>query len=105
MNQRLFAENEDRRDKIQIYADILKVTKKPINKTRILQLANIQFHIFQEYIEQLCSNGFLEKINTTENKTNSKKIKPRKTLFKATELGLKWCNKVEEVYQKLKKRV
>ena len=105
MNQQLFAENEDRRDRIQIYADILKVTKKPTNKTRILQLANIQFHIFQEYIEQLCSNGFLEKINTTENKANLKKTKPRKTLFKATELGLKWCNKVEEVYQKLKKRV
>ena len=105
MNRQLFAEFEGRRDKIQIYADIIKVTKKPTNKTRILKLANIQFHTFQEYIERLCSNGFLEKINTTENKASLKKIKPRKTLFIATELGLKWCNKVEEVYQKLKNRV
>ena len=93
--ERLFTESLKRRDKVQIFADIIKVTIKPTKTTRILRLANVQYNTFQDCIEKLCKLGLLRKINSYD--PNSRKISRRqrkKHLYIATDLGLKWCEMV-----------
>jgi len=93
----LFSENLERRDKVQIFADIIKGTTRPTKTTRILRLANVQYNTFQECIDKLCRAGLLEKILISKNPSTSDKR--TKYAIKATDLGLKWCEKVDDIYQ------
>ena len=100
---RLYADYLERRDKVQIYADIIKVTKKPTKTTRILRLANVQYNTFLECIDTLCSAGLLEKkyLNT---KKSSSRDNRAKFVFQATEIGRKWCETLDELYNTLEER-
>lgn len=100
MSKKLYAETIDRRDKIQVYADILKVTAKPTPTTRLLRLANIQYDTFAECINTLCNAGLLEKIHLSYAKKSSNK-KRKKYAFKATKMGKEWCQQIDEIYSKL----
>ncbi len=97
---RLYADYLERRDKVQIYADIIKVTKKPTKTTRILRLANVQYNTFIECIDTLCNAGLLEKISLEYRKSSTKdhRIKYR---YKATNMGLKWLESLDEIYKRL----
>ena len=97
---RLYADYLERRDKVQIYADIIKVTKKPTKTTRILRLANVQYNTFIECIDTLCNAGLLEKTSLEYRKFSSKndRIKYR---YKATSMGLKWLESLDEIYKRL----
>jgi predicted transcriptional regulator len=101
MSGQLYANIEERRDKLQIYYDILKVTTRPTKITRILRLANVQYNTFQECIDKLIKAGLLEKIHLTGRRNRSSKDARSKTTYKATNQGLDWCNSVEEIYQTL----
>ena len=98
---RLYADYLERRDKVQIYADILKVTKEPTKTTRILRLANVQYNTFIECVNTLCDAGLLEKIDLDYQKTSTRGN--RKVAFRATELGLKWSNSLQDLYMRLEK--
>ena len=95
----LYADYLERRDKIQIYADIIKVTKKPTKTTRILRIANIQYNTFLECIDTLCTAGLLEKISIDYKKTT--KDNRIKYKYKATHMGRKWVESLDEIYQRL----
>jgi predicted transcriptional regulator len=97
---RLYADYLERRDKVQIYADILKVTKQTTKTTRILRLANVQYNTFLECMDTLCNAGLLEKISLDYNKYSSKKDN-KKYAYKATEMGRKWCEALDEIYERL----
>jgi len=95
---RLFADNFDRRDKLQIFADIIKVSSRETKMTRILRLANVQYNTFLECIEKLCRAGLLEKVAPNEDMKSSDDMRT-KCVYKATETGVKWSKQVEEIYQ------
>jgi len=52
-----------RRDKIDIIADILKVTLHGAKKTHIVYKANLNFTIIKKYIIRLEEHGLLMKID------------------------------------------
>lgn len=100
MSPSLYADEIERRDKIQIYADLLKVSNKGVKMTRILRLANIQYNTFIECIDTLCEAGLLEKILLLKDEKASNDNRS-KYAYKATEMGLEWLERVDEVYQRL----
>jgi len=101
MSGQLYSSVQERRDKIQIFHDIIKVSARPTNTTRILRLANIQYNTFKEYIDTLLKAGFLERIKG-ELGTNSKTRTLRtKTSYQATYEGLEWCVSLKELYEAL----
>ena len=95
MFNRLYTDYIERRDKIQVYADILKVTKSPQRSTRIIQLANVQYDAFLECVDTLCGAGLLEKI-ALDYKDEDGHLKT-KYEYKATETGMKWCEMLDEL--------
>ena len=97
---RLYADYLERRDKVQIYADILKVTKEPTKTTRILRLANVQYNTFLECVNTLCDAGLLEKTDLDYKKPVHKSGN-RKYVFRATELGRKWIESLDDIYERL----
>ena len=99
---RLYADYLERRDKVQIYADIIKVTKKPTKTTRILRLANVQYNTFLECIDTLCNAGLLEKKHLNPKKYSSRDDRA-KFVYQATEIGRKWCEALDELYDTLEK--
>jgi len=92
----LFADEYKRRDNVQIYADIIKVTQRPTKITKILRYANIQYFSFKDIVNALCKAGFLKTIEYDGSKDAKTKF-----LYKATDSGLKWCKKVEEIYNQI----
>lgn len=101
MGSKLFADKLDRRDKLQLLADIIKVTTRETKITRILRLANIQYNTFKECIETLCGAGLLRKVTLHDRPRRPKDMRT-KFAYKATEIGMKWCEMVDEIYQMLK---
>lgn len=95
--KKLFADSIERRDKLQLFADIIKVSTNETKITRILRLANIQYNTFHECIETLCDAGLLEKISYNDRHSQSQD-KRSKHIYKATEMGQKWCEMVDEIY-------
>lgn len=100
MMRKLFNDKFERRDKIQVLADILKVAKEESKTTRILRLANLQYNKFKECIDQLCEAGLLKEINLSQGDPSNRDTRT-KSLYKATKMGMEWCKNVEEIYQLL----
>jgi len=101
MSRQLYANVEERRDKIQIFYDILKVSEKPTKITKILRIANVQYNTFQECIDKLIKSGLLERVYLIEKGNRSIRDKRSKNTYKATALGLQWCKEVDEIYKAL----
>lgn len=93
----LFADDLDRRDKLQIFADIIKVSSKETIMTRILRLANVQYNTFIECIDKLCQVGLLKRESIED--TKSSNDMRTKCVYKATDTGIKWSKSVDEIYQ------
>jgi len=100
----LYANVEERRDKLQIFYDIIKVSQRHTKTTRILRFANVQYNTFQECIDKLLRAGLLERIQLHSLGTRSSSDMRSKYSYKATDLGLKWCERVEEIYHTLEDR-
>ena len=94
----LFADACGRRDKIQIFADIIAVCVEPSRITKILRFANVQYNVFHEAIELLTRAGFIEEtpLEHPDGRVSHE--------FTATDLGNAWCNSVRSVYLALNKR-
>ena len=52
-----------RRNKLDIFAEILKLAKDGSKKTRLVYLTNSNFSIMKKYIRTLIENGFIELSN------------------------------------------
>jgi predicted transcriptional regulator len=94
---KLYAEKITKRDKIQIFADIINVCIKSSTVTRIIRLANVPYNRWIEFSEILCDRGYLEKIST------DKKLKDDRTKFfyKATPSGIRWYKLIHSIYKPL----
>jgi len=99
MRKSLYTENIERRDKVQIFADIIRVSGKSAKVTRILRLANVQYNTFIEYVDRLCGIGFLERVSLDNSGTSSKSRTSYR--YKATKMGEEWCGLVDEIYEDL----
>lgn len=53
-----------RRNNLDICADILRVARGGVNKTRIVYQANLNFNIIKDYLRRLIDRGLLQ---TSEN--------------------------------------
>ena len=69
-----------RRNNIDITADILGVAKNGAKKTRIVQRANLNFKILQEYLDELEKAGLI--VNHTEGGN----------IIETTEKGMQYLN-------------
>jgi len=98
MRQKLFNEKIERRDKVQVLSDILKVARTSSKTTTILRLANLQYNKFLECKDILCDAELLKEINLSTNNADSR----TKCLYKTSEQGKKWIKKVENIYYNLR---
>jgi predicted transcriptional regulator len=99
MGEKLFTDSKGRRDSIQILADIITISQEPTGKTRIMRMANVQYNMFQEYVEALLKMGFLEQ-NVERVKRNFTRER-----YQSTARGMQWCKKVFDVYAQLRARI
>ena len=98
MLTQLYSDVEERRDRVQIFSDILRVTKKPTKITKILRVANVQYSTFQEYVDMLIEADLLEKV-PVDKKSSTRTFDQRTNyFFRATQTGQNWCNLVKEIY-------
>lgn len=86
----LFDEKYIRRDRIQVFSDIIQAAKIPTKTTKIMRKANIQYHSFFKMVQNLMDNGLLKK-NGEEKPT-----------FVATDVGVVWSREVHRLYSVLK---
>lgn len=98
MRKSLYTEYVERRDKVQIFADIIRVSDKSTKVTRILRLANVQYNTFLECVDRMCSVGFLEKVSLDKSEHRKSRTSYR---YKATMMGEEWCDLVDEIYEEL----
>lgn len=97
MINQLFNDVEERRDKIQIYSDIIRISATPVKATKILRKANIQYNSFMKYIDTLSCAGLMEKLPVVR---GDEPAHDKRTtyLYKATKFGIEWCNRVDGIY-------
>ena len=88
----LYTEGIERRDKVQIFADIIRVTDKPTKITRILRFANLQYNTFLDCVDRLCNVGFIERVGPASR---------GRYRYKSTKTGEEWCDLLDEIYEGL----
>jgi predicted transcriptional regulator len=97
MRKSLYTEGIERRDKVQVFADIIRVSDKPIKITRILRFANIQYNTFLDCVDRLCNVGFMERVGPDQSGISSR----GRYRYKATKTGEEWCDLLDEIYEGL----
>ncbi len=70
----------NRRNNMEITADILKIAKNGAKRTHIVYKANLNFKLLSEYLEELEKNGLIENQKEGEN------------IIKTTDKGIKFLN-------------
>lgn len=55
---------KQRRNRIDIIADVLKVASNGANKTRIMYEANLSFKLLERYLKTVLNNGFIQHLDT-----------------------------------------
>ena len=83
----------DRRDRLQIMAEIIKLTKESQLKTRIMYSANLSFSQLNQYLSFLTDKGFIRV-----------RVENGKKLFEATTKGKKYIDNYVEMSNLLKLR-
>jgi len=80
-----------RRDKLYIIAEILEIAKDGVLKTQIMYRANLSFTQLNDYLKFMLKNGLLEKISSND-----------KEVYKATEKGVNFLQRYNEITELLK---
>ena len=57
----------NRRNNMEITADILKIAKNGAKRTHIVYKANLNFKLLSEYLEELEKNGLVENLKEGRN--------------------------------------
>ena len=94
MRKSLYTEGIERRDKVQVFADIIRVSDKPTKITKILRFANIQYNTFLDCVERLCNVGFIERVGPDKSSRG-------RYSYKSTKAGEEWCDLLDEIYEGL----
>lgn len=97
MRKSLYTEGSERRDKVQVFADIIRVSDKPTKITKILRFANIQYNTFLDSVDRLCSVGFIERVDPDKSGISSR----GRYRYQATKMGEEWCDLLDEIYEGL----
>jgi len=71
-----------RRNKLDIYADILRVALRGARKTHIVYRANLNFRIIKGYLDHLLDRGLLRE---------------EAPLFRSTEKGVEYLSRYERL--------
>ena len=79
-----------RRHKLDIYADILKVTINGARKTHIVGKANLNFKIIPPYLETLIKRGLIKK---------SRKLFKSRYMYHITPKGVEFLDHYEALIQ------
>lgn len=82
---------QKRRDKLYIIAEILEIAKDGALKTQIMYRANLSFTQLNDYLQLMLKTNFLEKL--TED---------GKEFYRATEKGLDFLRRYQEITELLK---
>lgn len=82
-----------RRDKLKIIAQILENAQEPTLKTQIMYRANLSFEQLNEYLEFMIRLDLLEKLTAR-----------RKDMYKATQKGLDFAFRYDEITQLLRSK-
>src|ERR1044071_3995169 len=53
----------EKRDKLDIMIQLLQIAREPIKKTRMMQVAYLNFHQVSKYLECLINAGLLESVS------------------------------------------
>lgn len=53
----------EKRDKLDIMIQLLQIAREPIKKTRMMQVAYLNFHQVSKYLEYLINAGLLESVS------------------------------------------
>ena len=87
-----------RRDYIQILHDVLASCVKPTKISLIIRKANVSYEKAKLLLDEFVTLGL------AYNQTLPIRSKDQRTrrLFQATESGLKWCEDVEDIYNRIK---
>ncbi|MEM3703889.1 MAG: winged helix-turn-helix domain-containing protein [Candidatus Bathyarchaeia archaeon] len=82
---------QKRRDKLYIIAEILEICRDGALKTQIMYRANLSFTQLNEYLNFMLKASFLERF-----------VEDGKELYKATEKGLDFLQRYQELTELLK---
>ena len=104
MLNQLYTERMERRDKIQIFADIIKTTKTSMPITAVLRKTNVQYNTFKDIIDVLCERGLMSRIPAGKNGSSHREGRT-KYIYQATYDGLKWSKTVDEVYSAIRNNI
>jgi len=83
----------NRRDELEILADILRLTKGGAKKTQILYRVNLSYSQLENYLSFLKEKNLLEEVETEET---------RGRIYKINDKGLKLLEGIENVFSYLK---
>ena len=83
----------NRRDELEILADILRLTKGGAKKTQILYRVNLSYSQLENYLSFLKEKNLLEEVETEET---------RGKIYKINDKGLKLLESIENVFSYLK---
>ena len=96
--ERLFLEEQRKRDRLQILSDIVTVCRKPSRLTRVLRLANAQYRFVSDALGRLVDAGLLEAVQAERGGSRTVRM------FSSTERGLRWRDLVVYVYEVVDER-
>ena len=87
-----------RRDKTDVYHDILESAITPVRKTRLVYGSNLNFEIIKKYIIELTTSGLLEQNGNfyTTTEKGRKYIKAQESLTKLSNVSISVCGTVSE---------
>lgn len=83
--------SQKRRDKLYIIAEILELAREGALKTQIMYKANLSFTQLNDYLKFMLKINFLERF-----------VKSGKDFYKATEKGLEFLQRYQEITELLK---
>ncbi len=81
----------NKRSKLEISADVLRITKKGAGKTRIIDESNLNFKIAQKYLNRLIRAGLIKGPVGVDN------------LFQTTDKGVKYLHHFESLKRYLER--
>jgi predicted transcriptional regulator len=82
---------QKRRDRLYIIAEILELAKDGALKTQLMYKANLSFTQLNDYLKLMLKINFLERF-----------VKNGKDFYKATEKGLEFLQRYQEITELLK---
>lgn len=92
MIQRLYLQRGCKRDRLQVYADILRISSEPLLKSELNRESGAYYRILNKALAVLEEAGYIAHIE----EPFGERVKH---VYVATRDGLSWAKRVDDVYQ------